>query len=473
MTQFEQLQQINSTGKTSPMKKGLYLGKVVNLKGLLPGQVRSPFDFYLPLNDRSSHFGCMGTTGTGKTYLIRCIIEQDILAGHSVVVIDPKGDDKLCGAIVSAAAKAGRLHELMLINPIFPQFSLKIDPLAYSYLTDERVEHVISGIKAKEEYFINIAQEVTSAIVGGLEAMQKASQNSSIKINFNEIKKWTSYHSLKQFAESLKYLQDHPDENVRYLAEETIASIEQILTSPVEFFSKVSSSLRTVLSALSTSTTGKIIGRATQNEFVKKFEQGERVILLFQTGSMLTRRTSQIMSKVLLSMIQSMVGRFYASQRKINPPLSIHLDEGHNSIYKGVQELFNKARGANVWLHFYTQSISQMIEEVGKEVTQSILDNINTFLFMRVNHEETAAYVEESTPLKKYQQSIISMSAGKLSISLRENEQRTVLKEKVLALPNQWYYLRHSGNIYKGKVPTLPDTDVTVKTPKIEVISGK
>ena len=56
-------------------------------------------------------------------------------------------------------------------------------------MLDEIVDHVISGVKAREEYFVNVAHEVTSAIVNGLYLISK-SKGKKFEPNFYEIKKW-------------------------------------------------------------------------------------------------------------------------------------------------------------------------------------------------------------------------------------------------------------------------------------------
>ena len=45
-----------------------------------------------------SHAYIVGGTGTGKSRLLRVIIEQDIAACHGVCVVDPHGD--LCDALI-------------------------------------------------------------------------------------------------------------------------------------------------------------------------------------------------------------------------------------------------------------------------------------------------------------------------------------------------------------------------------------
>ncbi len=89
-------------------------------------------DKILPLGfpdcDRKGHFWCFGTTRVGKTRTMEGIIEQDIRKGYSVVAIDPKGDNELFSKIVQVAFDTGRQEDLMLITPVFPQYSAVFNP---------------------------------------------------------------------------------------------------------------------------------------------------------------------------------------------------------------------------------------------------------------------------------------------------------------------------------------------------------
>ena len=109
----------------------------------------------LPEGDRKGHFWCFGTTRIGKTRMMEGIIEQDIRKGYSVICIDPKGDIPLFSKIVQIAIETGRLNDLILINPIFPQYSAVIDPLSSYYMIEELVAHITAGVAVgKEPFFL-------------------------------------------------------------------------------------------------------------------------------------------------------------------------------------------------------------------------------------------------------------------------------------------------------------------------------
>lgn len=261
-------------------------------------------------HERSGHLGCFGTTRVGKTRLIENLVSQDIMKGYNVAVIDPKGDVNLFSRIVQTAVDAGRLEEILYLTPIYLDLSIMLDSLNYYYMEDELIEHVVSGVEAREDYYVKIAWEVTQAVIEGLTAEAKHSGR-RLNINFHDIKRRTDYMSLKTFKEELQQIPDTQD---------LIGNFEQILHSPSDFFAKVSSSLKTTLAALSSGNTGRVIGKARHNEFIKRFEEGKGVIFFCSTGSLLTNRSAHIIGKVVVSMIRSLLGRVYASGRKFSPP---------------------------------------------------------------------------------------------------------------------------------------------------------
>jgi len=453
---IEKLYEINRTGHLTKNNGITVFGHGVDMT-----DKSKDIDICIPDKERNGHVGIFGSTRVGKTGLLTNIARQDIMKGYNVVLIDPKGDNDLLSFTMQVAAEAGRLDDVMMLTPIYPNHSIKIDPLSHYYMQDELVDHVVSGIKAKEDFFIAIASEITQAVIAGLEIKARREKR-RMSINFNDIKSRISYHDLQDFQKELMQSVNEIPE-----AADVVANIEKILHSPQEYFGKVTSSLRTAVSALSSGNTGKIIGRSYTNEFVKRFEEGKGVILYCNTGSLLARRTAHIVSRVLISMIQSMVGRFLSSGKVLNPPLCIHLDEGHNALYLGIDQLFTKAGGANCWVHFYTQSLAFMQDEIGPEAARGIVDCMNTLMFLRINHPETARFVEDSSPDIKKFQTIITPDDLCGRVTLREVDEKLIPGSKVLQLANRQFYMRSKGQFYKAFTENLPERYISVDFPGI------
>ncbi len=399
-----------------------------------------PRPIVIPDADREGHIFTMGATRSGKTRLAEAMIEYDIKAGRNILWIDPKGDNAIFSKIVSAAKSTGREDDLMYFSPVFPGYSVKIDPLSHYFMTEEIVNHVISGIRVREEFYLNIAYEITLVVVQSLILISRSLGERPV-FTFRRIKENIGYEELQSLRSQVAEIDGEE-------AKEVLGNLDQILASPHDYFSKVSSSLRTVITSLSSGSVGEIIGKDPANKFIDRLESGCGVILVVQTGSLLTRKTAHIMARVLLSMVQSLVGRIIGSQRKIDPPLAVYADEASNILYFGIDDLFNKAGSAGVWLHMLTQSKQDLVAELGPAYAGKILDNTNTKIVFRVNDPNTAGYVSRMAGTKAVFSPIMSLSGG---LSVREMREDRIGAETVMSLARREFFAFTFSGIYKGR----------------------
>ncbi len=376
----------------------------------------------------------------GKTRIMEHIIEQDICKGYSVVAIDPKGDIELFSKITQLAHETDRLDDLMLITPIFPQYSAILDPLSSYYMPEELVAHITAGVAiGREPYFFGVAYEVSLVVVQAL-IMLAEQAGTKPSFNLNDIKNHISHQDLEQLKEKIDYI-DSPE------AKQLSLDIQKILSTPADYYSKVASSLRVALTELTSGNVGKIIGKADENRFIQRLEEGKGIILVVQLGSLLTKRAAYTAGKVIISMIQAFVGRVYSSGRNVTPSLVLHIDEAQSVLYQGIEDLFAKAGGAGVFIHGYCQSISQLYAEVGEDRANTILDNCNTKLFMRVPDPSTANYVSEHLGEEKRFSPIISLGGN---IAIRETEEVRIKPSEILKMkPRELFLITYSGT-YKG-----------------------
>ena len=357
---------------------------------------------------------------------------------------------------MAAAGEAGREEDLLFFSPVHPRYSVRIDPLSHYFMPEEVVNHVVSGVRVREEFYFNVAYEVTLVVVQGLMLISRA-LGERPSFTFRRIKENIGYRELEGLRAQVAEIEG-PE------AEEILMSLDQILSSPQDYFSKVSSSLRAVITSLSSGSVGEIIGKDTSNRFIERLEAGKRVILVVQTGSLLTRKTAHIMARVLLSMVQSFVGRVLASHRRIDPPLAVYADEASNVLYFGIDDLFSKAGGAGVWLHMLTQSRQDLVAELGPAYAGKILDNTNTKIVFRVNDPDTAAWASRMAGTQKSFSPVMSLGGG---LSVRETEESRVPPESFLRLGRREFYAFTFDGIYRGRtLDVLPCGEI--RFPEIE-----
>ena len=416
-------------------------------------------DLGYPDSYRKGHFWCFGTTRVGKTRTMENIIEQDIRKGYSIVAIDPKGDIDLFSKIVQVAFETGRQRDLMLITPVFPEFSAILDPLSSYYMIEELVAHITAGVAiGREPYFFGVAYEVSLVVVQAL-IMLAQETGRSPSFNLNDIKNHISHEGLERLKEQLDYI-DTPE------ARQLAMDMEKILSTPADYYSKVASSLRVALTELTSGNVGKIIGNADENRFIQRLERGQGIIMVVQLGSLLTKRAAYTAGKVIISMIQAFVGRRYSSDRKVEPALCLHVDEAQSVLYHGIEDLFAKAGGAGVYIHGYCQSISQLYAEIGMDRANTILDNCNTKVFMRVPDSKTAHYVSTHLGEKRSYSPIISLGGG---LSIRETEEVRINHTEILNLdPRQFFLTTYSG-MFRGVTTEVADSAIKVIFPEVGI----
>jgi type IV secretory pathway TraG/TraD family ATPase VirD4 len=417
---------------------------------------RKLVDIILLDKNRTGHMFMFATTRVGKTRLVESMTEQDIIKGNNVVVIDPKVDFELFSKIYQTALRIGREDDLMLLSPIFPEYSIHINPLSHWYMPEEPIAHIMAGVPAEDEFFYNVALETTTFIVRSLLIIKKFDHDES-PLCFEDVASLAYYKGIVDLKDKLVGIKDPEQPKLLNLA-------EQVLQSPQDYFSKVSSTLRTTLTQMTIGSIGNIIGNATKNEFIDRIEKGKGVILYVQTGSMLTKKTADILGKVIVSMIQSVAGRFYASGMKFHNPLCLYIDEMSNCVYRGIEDAFNKGGGADLRIVGLTQSMADIVTEIGEDRARKLFDNTNTKIFGRVNDIASAKIVAEYGGLVNRH---VSMFNSDGNITAREVEEEIIKVEETMRLnPREIFYFGFEGQ-FRGKTAPVHPSEIMVKPPRI------
>ncbi|EKD40840.1 MAG: hypothetical protein ACD_74C00155G0016 [uncultured bacterium] len=435
------------------------VGPVTNLGvgyNLLKPEIHAVIN--LPDSHRKRHFWCFGTTGVGKSRLIEHIVEQDIRKGYSTVVMDPKGDQELFAKIVQIAREAGREEDLILVTPIFPDYSAIIDPLSSHFMKEELVAHICAGVQVgRDPFFFNVAYQVSLLVTEALSLMAEYA-GEKWSFNLNDVKKHISHTALKNLKDQIDILDTKE-------ANELALDIGRVLENPPDYFSKIANSLDVALTELTRGNIGQIIGQADDNRFIKRLQAGKGVIMVVQLGSLLTKKAAFTAGKVLISMLQGYVGRVYAAGKTIQPALSLHIDEAQSVLYQGIEDLFAKGGSANLYISGYCQSVNQLFSELPEDRAKSILDLCNTKLFMRVPDADTAEYVSSHLGEDVKYSPMMSLGGG---LTIREVEEQRVKPSEVLQMNNQEFFLMTYQGLFRGKTAHVNSARIEVVFPDLE-----
>jgi len=439
------------------------------------------YDIRIPFANRPAHVVIFGASGSGKTRLSENIMEHDIRSGCNLVYMDPKIDQDAAAKIVQTAIACGRKDDLMFINTVFPEYSAVINPCAHYFVHEELVEHCVAGIKeSKDPFFRDAGKEIVSSIVTGLkilaeagvditllkpqkgakpkakekpkqdvdqqasgEPLQEEPTKRRFETNLMQIKEFTSREDLSRLAEILKGVTTRE-------AEDCYNDIQRILQTGEEFYAKVATSLRVALGELTSGNIGKLIGRADENRFIKKLEEGRSVILVCQLGEPIVHDAAFTLGKVIVSMIQSCVGRIISSSReKLSPPLMIHIDEAPQVIWAGIESFLAQVRSAECCVTMYAQNVNQFYDKLGEPCAKACLGNLNTKIFMRTPDADTAEYVARHFGTVKKLSPVIGAGG---QITGREVDEDVVLPFHVISLqPREFFMLSYQDRGTKGR----------------------
>ena len=165
-------------------------------------------------------------------------------------------------------------------------------------------------------------------------------------------------------------------------------------------------------------------------------------------------------------MILGLSGRLNSEGRMLEVPLVVHIDEGHNALFEGIEDLFGKARSSNIWVHFYTQSLALMEEAVGEKAAMSIIDNINTWIFMRLNDPRTAKWVSSISPTARVFRGMVDeLEDG--DVRMRDEVVQFVSPDIILnRLPKRHFLMRSYHGWWRGVTREVTPARVRVVFPR-------
>jgi hypothetical protein len=347
-----------------------------------------PVFVFVPRNLAVAHGLIHGMTRHGKSRLLERLAYNDILEGLSVVVIDPKGDSGLLETNLSACIKANRLKDFVFFSPIYPERSLRFNPL-YGLTPDEIVDVVIAGLpQGKDEFFMKIAEETTRAIV-----------YSHFALGNEEIRFVDIFSNIPQ--EKLKKIQEEVETKISEAVKEREDAqllMQEIANSPRDYYSKVVSTLRTSVSSICVGPIGELVGKARGNPIYKRLMDGEPLVLHAYLGSLNSKARAYMLSRFLLSTMVIYAGKYNAANKKFNPMLRVHADEASNVFFYGIEDLINKVGGTNFSCWFYTQSFNDIVARVGPHVAGMMFDNTHTKVVFKVDDAATVKRLEGIVP---------------------------------------------------------------------------
>jgi type IV secretory pathway TraG/TraD family ATPase VirD4 len=145
--------------------------------------------------------------------------------------------------------------------------------------------------------------------------------------------------------------------------------------------------------------------------------------------------------------------------------MALYIDEFAQFVYIGITTLFAQGAGAGLWLHAFTQSLAGLTQAVGEDAAREIMDNTNTKIFMRVNDNATAEYIEEYAGTRDEFEPIIGRGGA---ITNRSVERPRIRQNDITTLPPRTFYYFGMNGRFKGRPEMVSPAFLNIRFPCCE-----
>ncbi|MGA2000189.1 MAG: type IV secretory system conjugative DNA transfer family protein [Terriglobales bacterium] len=341
----------------------------------------------------------LGMTGSGKTTLLKNIITQDLarVVGTPdaplrlpMVIFDGKGDLEFFYDLLPHVHRAGRLHQLRVLNPARPDISVRYNPF---YCNDEDymsvVNMVFGSFNLHDEFFakhqLNYLADIVRVLVHtGLkfnfyDVLVMAIDEQVLKEQVDRARKRMERDSSIPVQRRLNFEMSVKNLYQSFADRERVPKIQGLLNECMTF-------LDDELSVIT----------GPYEELLSLDEVIEQELILFVSLNV-NKNTEPVraLGKMLLQNLQLVVGKRYQSEeqrrRTDRPMFSVVLDEFAPFGYRNFAQILQTARGTHTAFLFSMQSLPQLMQ-VGRGFKEDVTSAPNTTMTLRTRDEETAQH---------------------------------------------------------------------------------
>ena len=452
--------------------EGLYFGVAYELNNKTNPK---PFPLIAKWKKLDNHVGFKGTTRVGKTLNMLGHIEQCIAKGMDVIVIDPKGGVKqeVLSSVAESCFKYKRAEEMSYFSPAFPSISEKIN-VCYGQSNIELSAMIVESIRTPntESFYLEVSERILMSITTSFEYLQEVSDPTGEITRLLEQKEILKYHRYKNYfnfkeeldVDMIEQFKSNTEEeellsefyengfnrslitfreleyyshykslsalrilvqtididdntkyrkNVSHLRRDALMLLNSALATEEAHFSKVSDTLSNRLIQLSVGPIGELLCSTRINPLMNRLLRKDKgTVSVLQPFPMKFKRSAEVFNKMILGMLDSMMGAVGAEGRGLPRRVSIFIDEAGAIAYPGIERFFNKAGGLGITVFVYTQTDEDYKEALGETLATIVLDNVNTKGTMRLNTLSSSRDAAEEIGTFQQMKTVAMVTAG-------------------------------------------------------------
>jgi len=338
-------------------------------------------DVIMPFSTRAHHTWIIGQTGTGKTTLMTSMIYQDIIAGRSVIVIDPHGDmiEHLLQIIPE-----NRMDDVILFDPRDRERTLGINPLDCQ--DDDQQTQIINAFLG---LLIKLYDPHTQGIIGP-----------RFEHNVRNVMYTVMSVPGMTLVEVLRALQDDRFVHRSLLPHVTDPLVKRYWTDQIAHTNSYHRSeiLDWLVSKFSHFVSDKrmrrVLGQGSNTFSFREAMDSGKIVLLNLAKGVLGDENSQFFGLIALPMVlQAAVSRANvpeADRREV----SVYVDEVQNYATDSIAQMLAEARKYRMALTLANQHAGQL----SGEIFDALVGNAGTLLSFRLGTKDAPAMAQMLAP---------------------------------------------------------------------------
>lgn len=515
---------LNSYSVFNPFRPLPDIGGNPAIHGIEPKEKK----FLWPTTERIGHTGIFGATRVGKTRVAEYIIDHDIKAGaktmrkdgfdgNVVLVVDPKGDGDLLKRMIISCIQCGRLDDFYMLHLGFPELSCTYNPIAdFQKITEvagRATNQLADGgnSAAFKEFswrFVNINAQAIEAIneePSYAELAHYISHADELLTKYLNVVLeedepcWLQ--DVERMADEVSDMQASRAERSKHVIALTdyakslneekrdpiIAGLVSALQYDKKYYDKLVASLLPFLEKMTTGKTKDLLSPTAKLKGKTRLRLRDaisrRAVIYVGLDALTDPVVAVAVASAFLSDLASVAGDIYKhgtnfdeptiGKKPANVPIIAHLDE-FNELITGdeIIQILNKAGGAGIMAHVYTQTLKDIEAKIGDAAKASqIIGNLQNIIMMRVREVETAKLLTDQLPMVEVS-SITEVGGtrddGSLSSFSTDNSDRATTKEQPMLEPSdiislskgQAFMFKNGGELHKLRFPLFEKDEI-------------
>ena len=341
-------------------------------------------DVRIGINDRRRHLYVIGQTGTGKSAFLSNLIEQDVLNGDGVGILDPHGDliDDILGKIPNE-----RLDDVIVFDPANLEYSIGLNMLEYDPKFPEQKTFIINE-------FIKIFDKLYDMKTAGGPMFEQYTRNSLMLLMDDPNETYTLMEVPKVLA----------DKEFRHYL---LAKCRNILVK--EFWEKQAeqaggeASLKNMVpyitskfdTFISNDYMRPIIGQTKSTFKFREILDGKKIFLVNLSKGRLGELNSSLLGLIVTSKLTIAAFSRVDTQESERKDFYLYLDEFQNFATDTISTILSEARKYKLCLTISHQFIGQLTDEI----RDSVFGNVGTIISFRAGVEDSEFLAKQFAPV--------------------------------------------------------------------------